>query len=215
MDKKGSENSKFSGLSLPKTKKGAIELSITGVIVLIIAITVLGLILNFVREYFIKVEPVIKKSFDELKEDVYKKMKTGKDLEFSGGEILRVSGGAQEEALGIRNTLSSENPICHRVEFVCKRAFTGEGCDNTLVGGRSLDGKLADKEWFSTQDDWDIDAKEAQVKPVDVKLEEVRPGKYSMVLNVYRANGDCEKSDFAADAKPWKDHKFTLDVQAD
>ncbi len=200
-------------------KKGAIELSITGVIVLIIAITVLGLILNFVREYFIKVQPVIQKSFDELKEDVYKKMKTGKDLEFSGGEVLRVSGGAQEEALGIRNTLSSEKPICHRVEFICLRPLSGsasrEGCDNNLVGGRSPSNSLPDNEWFSTQDDWDIDAKEVQVKPVDVKLEEVRPGKYSMVLNVYRGSGNCAEPGFAVDAKPWKDHKFTLDVQAD
>ncbi|PIN81138.1 hypothetical protein COV11_02580 [Candidatus Woesearchaeota archaeon CG10_big_fil_rev_8_21_14_0_10_30_7] len=200
-------------------KKGAIELSITGVIVLIIAITVLGLVLNFVREYFIKAGDPIKDAFEQLQQDVINKLKTGGDLAFSGGDILKVKGGAKTEALGIRNTLG-EDYVCHRVEFICKRPYAGveTWCDKTIVGGRSTDGTAPASNWFETQDDWEIKSKKVEVKEVDVKLEEVKSGKYSMQLNVYREiNGkDCDSPDFGpADAKPWKDHTFTLDVSAE
>ncbi|MBI5065710.1 hypothetical protein HZA97_05735 [Candidatus Woesearchaeota archaeon] len=222
MDKKGRKNSKFSGFFLPKAKKGAIELSITGVIVLIIAITVLGLVLMFVRKFFTESQTTLIGTLSEIKDQMIKEMKESGDLlQFRGArEITAKLGIPQVKYLGIKNTVSNKEdvslPVCYRVEFLCRKAFQGDcinsdNSKNVLVGGVGADSSVKPvKDWFATLLEWDVYTGETGVQPVDVNIKDARPGKYDMLLNVYQGNKDCAATD--TEFKVWQRFPFTLEV---
>lgn len=203
-------------------KKGAIELSITGVIVLIIAITVLGLVLMFVRKFFLGGIDTLTGTLAEIKDQMLKEMQeSGELLQFRGArEITAKLGIPQVKYLGIKNTASNKDditmPVCYRVEFVCRKAFQGDcissdNSKNVLVGGTGTDASLKPvKDWFSTLSEWDIYTGETGVKPVDVNIKDARPGKYDMLLNVYQGDKDCTAS--GVEFKIWQRFPFTLEV---
>src|ERR1051325_10637347 len=104
---------------MKKNSKGALELSITGIVVLIIAITVLGLAIGFIRKLFVgsqqQLETRLSNVNDQYKQEL---QSSGELLVFSVPAEVPV-GNPQNALLGVRNTyknMEGNGKICYRVE---------------------------------------------------------------------------------------------------
>src|SRR3989338_11516122 len=96
-------------------KKAALELSITAIVVLIIAITVLGLGIGFIKKQFGAGTSLVEKELSNIKDQLKEQVRTG-------GELLVFSvpgqvsiGKPQGTFVGVRNT--AQNPEGYKVCF--------------------------------------------------------------------------------------------------
>ncbi|MBI2565196.1 hypothetical protein HYV79_04395 [Candidatus Woesearchaeota archaeon] len=210
-------------------KKAAIELSITGVVVLIIAITILGLILGFVYKYFtgIQIPDIAQQQRERVLDEIEK---SGELLNFrgqEGGEVRSIKGisvgSPKWFALGIKNTATNEDdptaPVCYRLAIYCVRSYDPNGrCTedeetNALVGGLSSEGDLPAENWYSqllpTQS---IRKGQKKVSEATMSVEKAQTGLYEMELRVYKAenNADCDGASFTEDS--WKTRSFTVEI---
>lgn len=193
-------------------KKGAIELSITGVVVLIIAITVLGLVLAFVGGFFEKAKGWLETPSSAIEQQRYEVvLNDPSEVTFEPGYELKVKKASTKSVLlAIRNTPAVEN--CYKVEFLCKDSYSGTGCINNEREVK-VSGEGAKETWFKVPSKWTIGPAKKIAKPVDVSIDSAGIGKYDMSLNVYKAKkeGECsENTEF--NEKAWKEKTFVLEV---
>lgn len=126
-------------------KKGALELSITAIVVLIIAITVLGFAIFFIKSLFgagttllsgqlEKVKDTLKETF--ASEGISAGFDAGKDIKVKQGKPLDLN-------LGISNSDSASK--CFQIQINCIQSTDiVTPCPSTIVGG---DGAI--EPWFS------------------------------------------------------------------
>lgn len=188
-------------MRLCRNKKGALELSITAIVVLIIAITVLGLAIFFIKNLFKGGTEIFVGELAKIKETLKKNMEeTGELVVFSKGTELEAKRGESVKFhVGIRNTGTQE--LCHLLSVVCKQPFTpGEGCipgqpgtTEVVVGGLDPDTELPpDYNWFPRLlSRFDIRAGDIEISPVTMQIATARPDTYLMELQVFQAESDC------------------------
>src|SRR3990167_5104458 len=109
-------------------KKAALELSITAIVVLIIAITVLGLGIGFIKKQFGAGTSLVEKELSNIKDQLKEQVRTGGELlVFSVPEQVSI-GKPQGTIIGVRNTLANtrelKDRVCFRVEVRCIKPFT-------------------------------------------------------------------------------------------
>lgn len=194
-------------------KKGALELSITAIVVLIIAITVLGLAIFFIKNLFGESTELLKGRLaqikDQLKEDM---VESGELVSFSEGAELKLKRGEKKEFyIGIRN--SGGVAQCYRLAMICKRPFdpngvcTDEVPTDALVGGKTLIEDLPVQTWFPKMlSEFTIRGGDVEVSPVTLQIATANPDTYRMELEVYQAGEDCS---FISD-QPWQTKSFHI-----
>lgn len=179
-------------------KKGALELSITAIVVLIIAITLLGLAIFFIRNLFSEGTELFTGELAKIKDQLRKTLEeSGETVVISKGTELKVKRGEPMEFhIGVRNT---EEEKCYRIAFRCTSPFTtGNTCiegqsDPILVGGQDQDASLPQVKWFPrVLSQFVVPANDIQVSPATLQIANARPDTYSMELNVFKGDSsDC------------------------
>lgn len=180
-------------------KKGALELSITAIVVLIIAITLLGLAIFFIRNLFSEGTELFTGELAKIKGQLAKSMEeSGETVIIDKGERLDVKRGERFTLnIGVRNT---EDERCFRTAFYCVSPFSpGKTCienleDPVLVGGLNDagDGPVSGARWFpSVLGQFPVPTNDIVVNPVTLQItSKTPPDTYSMELRVYKANSD-------------------------
>jgi len=179
-------------------KKGALELSITAIVVLIIAITLLGLAIFFIRNLFSEGTELFTGELAKIKDQLRKTLEeSGETVVISKGTELKVKRGEPLEFhIGVRNT---EDERCYRLAFRCISPFTtGNTCvegqaDPLLVGGMDQDGSAPTVRWFPrVLSQFVVPGNDISVAPATMQIANARPDTYSMELNVFKGDSsDC------------------------
>ena len=214
--------------------RGALELSITAIVVLIIAITVLSLGVGFIKKQFGAGTELVEGQFSEIKQKLKEQMKeSGELLVFSVPEEV-TKGTPQNIQVGVLNTAANPNSqddpkqdsVCFRVEVKCIKPFApgGECIDGksnpVIVGGwdsSSADfGALpSDQNWFKRLlGEFNLKNYEGDVFDGVMLVKGIKSDSYSMEVNVYKSPGDlkCEDGDFEANQVPYATKSFILNV---
>ncbi len=183
-------------------KKAALELSITAIVVLIIAITVLGLGIGFIKKQFGAGTQLVEKELSNIKEQLKEQVRTGGELlVFSVPEQVAI-GKPQSVMIGVRNTAANEegDRVCFRVEIKCIKPFTpGSECVSDMPGPVAVGGydvELGDfvpsrHNWFkSILGQFDLKNFEGDVYDAVMLVRSIKPDSYQMEINVYKAIDD-------------------------
>jgi hypothetical protein len=202
-------------MSMKFNKKAALELSITAIVVLIIAITVLGLGIGFIKKQFGTGTKLVEKELANIKDQLKEQVRTGGELlVFSVPE--QVSIGKPETLLvGVRNTAANTegDEVCFRVEVKCKKPFTpGATCMPDVQGTVSVGGYDSTNNWepVTGKNNWfksilgefDLKNYEGDVFDAELLVKGIKPDTYRMEIVVYKEPGDrsCDLQQFG-DAK--------------
>ncbi len=192
-------------------KKAALELSITAIVVLIIAITVLGLGIGFIKKQFGAGTELVTKELSGIKEQLKEQVRTGGDLlVFSVPEQVNI-GKPISTFIGVRNTAANPegDKVCYRVEVRCIQPFAaGEFCDaanqqnNIAVGGYDSEfwePVTGARNWFkSLLAQFDLKNYEGDVYDAVLLVRGLKPDYYSMEVSIYKEPGDrdCANQQF-------------------
>jgi len=212
-------------------KKAALELSITAIVVLIIAITVLGLGIGFIKKQFGAGAELVSRELTGIKEQLKDQVRTGGELlVFSAPESVNI-GKPQATFVGVRNTAANPDTgkVCFRVEVKCIQPFTyGQTCDprndanNVAVGGYDTQDygfvqEIApNRNWFkSLLSQFELRNYEGDVFDAVMLVRGIPPDQYQMEINVFKDPEDraCDNADFSdATASLYASKTFTLTV---
>ncbi len=109
-------------------KKATLELSINAIVVLILAITILGLGLGFIRGQFGQLEEQFSKVSSDIQNQIIEDIKKSGDLvSFSRLTFESVKAGTKNDFyFGMKSTETSRD-TCFYVEFACENAI-GQPC---------------------------------------------------------------------------------------
>ena len=216
---------------LKRNRKAALELSITAIVVLIIAVTVLGLAIGFIKKQFGAGTELFTQEYSNIKQQMEDDMRSsGELLTFSFSGEVDV-GKPQDAYVGIRNTAQNTGPgdsVCFAIQMKCVQAFNPEnscynGENNIAVGGYDMDGMdfvsriESDRNWFKTfLGTTDIQDFDATVLPVVWLVRGVQPDIYQMELSVYKSpiNEDCSATGYDwSGAELYDSKRFTVTIK--
>lgn len=193
-------------------KKGALELSITAIVVLIIAITVLGLAIFFIKNLFKGGTEIFTSELAKIKDQLRKNIEeTGEPVVFSKGTELEAKRGEKVDFyIGVRNSDQQMPARCYRVAMKCIKPFnkdltcTSAGND-VVVGGYSV----ATDNWFPRLlEEFEVKRNDIEVLPVTMQVIGA-PDTYLMEMEVYQADSDCATNQFTSDT-PWQSKRFHI-----
>ena len=194
-------------------KKGALELSITAIVVLIIAITVLGLAIYFIKNLFGESTKLLTNQLEQIKDQLRKNMEeTGDLIVFSGGSELKAKRGSKVDFyVGVRN--QGQASKCYRISMVCVKPFLTEGTctesekEDAVVGGYYV----GNTNWFpKLLQEFEVSPGDIRVLPVTMQIVG-NPDTYLSAMNVYEASGGCASPGTWSD-KPWQSKSFTVEL---
>lgn len=181
-------------------KKGALELSITAIVVLIIAITVLGLAIFFIKNLFGGATEIFTGEFSKIKETLKTNLEeSGEALAFSIGSELELRKGERKDFyIAVLNSASDH--ACYQVAVFCLRPFssTNEVCnaDEGLVGGKFEGQEATTNKWFpKLLDTFDIPGGETAVNPITLQIANAPADTYLMEIKVFRAASEQSEGD--------------------
>ena len=190
-------------------KKAALELSITAIVVLIIAITVLGLAIFFIKNLFKGGTEIFTSELAKIKEQLRKNIEESGELTvFSKGTELEAKRGEKIEFhIGVRNTAQARK--CYRVSMRCIKPFSTEGActaaeaENAIVGGYGV----GQETWFPRLlQEFDVEANDIEVLPVTMQIIG-RTDTYLAAMEVYEAEGECTNAGNWGET-PWQTKRF-------
>lgn len=185
-------------------KKAALELSITAIVVLIIAITVLGLGIGFIKKQFGAGTQLVEKELSNIKEQLKEQVRTGGELLIFSVPEQAAIGKPQNVMVGVRNTAANaegKDRICFRVEVKCIKPFTPDAqCVSDMMGPVAVGGYAPDEGWSpvkgnhnwfkSILGEFDLKNYEGDVFDALLLVRGIKPDSYQMEINVYKAIDD-------------------------
>ncbi len=172
-----------------RNKKAALELSITAIVVLIIAITVLGLGIGFIKNLFQKGTVTIGEQYEAIRERLKEEfLQAGTVVGFSAGTDIEADFGKRKEFfIGIRNTESVTR--CYQADVVCKRPFNPEltECGTSPTDESMIWGDYS--RWFTVfPPDVEVTGNDLYVAPVTLHITDAPKGTYRLALNLYKSD---------------------------
>ncbi len=194
-------------------KKAALELSITAIVVLIIAITVLGLGIGFIKKQFGAGTQLVEKELSNIKEQLKEQVRTGGELlVFTVPEQVSV-GKPQAVVIGVRNTGANQEGkgrVCFLVEVKCIKPFTPEAqCSKDIAGPIAIGGYdsenswqpvTGNRNWFkSILGQFDLQDYQGDVYDAAMLVRGIAPDSYQMEINVYKHPEDKACADAGTD----------------
>ncbi len=193
-------------------KKGALELSITAIVVLIIAITVLGLAIFFIKNLFKGGTEIFTSELAKIKDQLRKNIEeTGEPVVFSKGTELEAKRGEKVDFyIGVRNSDQTMPARCYRIAMRCIKPFTpDQGCTqdgqtDIIVGGYGVE----TQNWFPRLlNEFDVQRNDIEVLPVTMQVIGA-PDTYLMQAEVSQAEADCANANDFGD--PWQSKRFHI-----
>jgi hypothetical protein len=208
-------------------KKAALELSINAIVVLILAITILGLGIGFIKNQFGSLNKRFTDVSAEIQSELVQKIRESGDLlVFNRAELTTTVGTKDTFYIGIKNSGGVSDPnspgsdsACFAVAIKCLRPLKASNqCTpyqpdrNTpvVVGGavpNPPDAGQPEYQWFQIFDQVDIKNNDVGVYPVYVQIAKATPDTYSMELDVYKGTGSCSSSP-EFDPNPYQSKQF-------
>jgi hypothetical protein len=205
-------------------KKAALELSINAIVVLILAITILGLGIGFIRSQFGALGKQFTEVSSEIRSQLIEKIKESGDLlVFNRAELAAGIGKKDVFYIGIKNTGSNANPdkdsICFRTGIRCIRALNPDNeCtplarENAVVGGilftqGAEERPNPDYKWFELFEQADIRNNDVGVFPINLQIAKAKPDTYAMELVVYKGSDDCAAGGGIWETRPYQSKQF-------
>jgi hypothetical protein len=191
-------------------KKGALELSITAIVVLIIAITVLGLAIFFIKNLFKGGTEIFTGEMAKIKDQLRKNIEeSGDPVVFSKGTELEAKRGEKVDFyIGVRNSDQAFASKCYKISMRCKTPLTADSTctsdgNDIIVGGD----EVGQANWFPRLlKQFEVKRNDIEVLPVTMQVIGA-PDTYQMVAEVYQTTGDCD-SDFGE--TPWQEKRFYI-----
>ena len=187
------------------SRAGSLQLSINAIVVLILAITLLGLGLGFIKKQFGTVSAKFDEASQDIETEMINKLKSSGDLlAFDKMRIVTERGKPFNFYVGIKNTDSGgelRKSSCFQLKFYCKQALSdpdypvGEGENNVANG------------WFSTFETITIDPLDVEVVPVKLQLSSTPSDTYNMKIELLQ-NPQCSGS-----FEPLTSKQFFLEVK--
>ena len=190
-----------------QNKKAALELSINAIVVLILAITILGLGIGFIRGQFGGLSEQFTQVRSEIKDQLLEKIQeSGELLVFNRAELQASIGKTEVFYIGIKNNqpnADGEGSVCYRSSVRCiKPLRAGNFCsataqaNNVIVGGYNDGTVTQGDEWFRMFDEIDINDNDVGVFPITVQIARGSPDTYAMEMVITKdsANKDCDST---------------------
>jgi hypothetical protein len=171
------------------SKKGALELSINAIVVLILAITILGLGIAFIRGQFGALQKQFTEVGGEVKTQMTQKIReSGELLAFNQQEIEVTAGKTETFYYGVQNEHIDQS-VCAAVLVRCIKGLTNTqggctGSDALIVGGEKVDQK-----WFSLFTPVIIKAGDVGVYQMEIQVSNAPKDSYLMELSVIKPTG--------------------------
>lgn len=205
--------------------KAALELSITAIVVLIIAITMLGLGIGFIKKQFGAGTELVSKELTNIKEQLKEQVRTGGELLiFPAPESVAI-GKPTTTYIGVRNTAANPDGdrVCFRVEIKCIQPFTPDSqCVPDANGAVAVGGYdfssgsgtpvSSNHNWFrSILGQFDLKNYEGDVFDATMLVRTAKPDSYQMEINVYKAKND-QSCDQGPDFDVYASKSFVLPV---
>lgn len=193
-------------------KKAALEISITTVVILIIAITVLGLAIPFIKNVFGKAGDIFENKFEEIKNLLEDDLTKGELLNVYPPSGKVVLGKKLGVAVGVRSSASSEDTngrVCFRLQVKCVKPFDIDNfCDrrnqenDITVGGIEYDRTKPKLKWFEgINPEFDLEEGQKDVFKSELTINDAKPDTYDFELRLYKAinNRPCKDADFGSE----------------
>lgn len=112
-------------------KKASLEISIQAIVIVVLAMTILGLGLGFVRNMFKNISSTTEDVTEQVRQKILDDLITGdKKISFPKSEVIIDKGGSQVLSVGIRN--KNNGPLHYRMQF-SPLSYTSS--DGTQVSG--------------------------------------------------------------------------------
>ncbi|MBI4451685.1 hypothetical protein HY642_06945 [Candidatus Woesearchaeota archaeon] len=205
-------------MKLLSSKKAALELSINGIVILIIALAVLGLGLAFVKNTFKSLFEQVGTVSSAIQQDITNKIKeSGELLVFDRQEVKANTGKPTDFYIGVKNTESGTR--CFKLAFICRAALKeNNACpgkaahpvpgsdqasvvagydlgDTDTVGEYTIGTRLpAGDSWFTAFFQNDIKPGDVAVLKVTMQIANAQPDTYQAELYVAKAS-TCDATD--------------------
>ena len=205
-------------------KKAALELSINAIVVLILAITILGLGIGFIRSQFGALGKQFTEVSSEIRSGLIEKIKESGDLlVFNRAELAAGIGKNDVFYIGIKNTGTNPNPdkdsLCFRTGIKCIRALnpnnecTPLAPENAVVGGvvftnGAEERPSADYQWFQLFEQADIKNNDVGVFPITIQIAKAKPDTYAMEIDVYKGSDDCAAGGGVWETRAYQSKQF-------
>ena len=123
-------------MMLFKNKKSSLELSIRTIVIVVLAMTLLGLGLGFIRSMFINLGETSFAVQDQIKQQILEDLRTGdKKLSFPTSEIKIGKQDSKILAIGIKNTGESANTFYVLIDVVSGVGSPGSVASSAPVSG--------------------------------------------------------------------------------
>lgn len=169
-----------------KNKKGALQLSVNAVVVIIIAIVMLGLALTFMRNIF----GTMIEQFGEVSQEVRKQMEdtlraTTKKAALSTNYLELKAGDKKTIYLGINNYLPDDVNFCIACPN-CNRVSCGTGRTLTCTGYEVSEAECEDAIGISSPEEKKVLRSKIDVVPLKVNVKSnAAPDTYLIPIHIY------------------------------
>lgn len=179
-------------------RKGSLQLSINAIVVLILAITLLGLGLGFIRNMFSSTEQQFDVTNQQIKSDMIEELETsGSKVTLKQAKFEVGSGEPYEFYYGMRNT--RDNSSCFYLNWTCDDALK--------LSCPTNDGKW----WFDTYRYLELEPSEAEA--VFAKVVPSDPDTYMGHVSVFVNDTPCGSGDIPSTAELYERKDFYFKVK--
>jgi hypothetical protein len=204
-------------------RRASLSLSINAIVVLILAITILGLSLLFIRTQWKTVGTQFEDTQQEIEKQLVDKIRNSNELlAFNKESISTVRGVESRFYIGISNTEAVDR--CFKILFKCVQPRTpGTNCyngvDNVQVGGNfpslptpgyTVTASAAN--WFKVFSDVIIKQQDVGVYPVYLQIGTAAQDSYLMEVDIFKSatGSDCAGN---FDLAPYQSKQFYIEVR--
>lgn len=164
-------------------KKASLELSVNAIVIVVLAMTLLGLGLAFVKGLFGNIGEISTSTFEKISEQLNKDLATSdSNIVFSKTRLEIDRGGKSLEGWGIKNDGSTQLKYGIKIKLVsCPDAADGTACDPLLIQNDV-------EKWFTYikgDQKYTLGAAESHTKDVQIVVPRVNPGLYLISIIAY------------------------------
>lgn len=171
-------------------KKASLEISIQAIVIVVLAMTLLGLGLGFIKGMFKNITGTTEDVSEQIKEQVLTDLRTGdKKISFPKTEITLEKGGTTVLTVGIKN--KGNDPLNYRIEFSELVDQDGEPfeADSWFQFGQPIDG-------------FTLPTAESHIRSIKINMPKSVPsGSYALTFDVVNVDEQRGTPDYIYDQK--------------
>ena len=158
------------------SKRASLELSIRAVVIIVLAMTLLGLGLGFVRSMFSDIGEIREDVTDQVRQNIVDDLRNNdKKISFPKTEVNINKGDSEILAVGVRN--KEDETLSYKMMFTPQSA--PDGADLTSLGS-----------WFQySQDAHSLPSSESDVRNIRLSVpKDAKSGSYFLTFDVMNTN---------------------------